>query len=100
MGAPRDYEGEGKADYPLGDWSKPFEPPEAGCPGAWYRTPFLGSLMRFYRSRDDNGGRTSNPELDATDDPLVRAAIRELEAWEDAARAEHLELVMRRTDNG
>lgn len=87
MGAPRDYAGEGKDPH----WAAPLEPREAGCPGAWYRTPFLASLLRYTRDRDEMGGRVANLELCATADPLVREAVRALEDFEDAALAAHRE---------
>lgn len=91
MGAPPDYDREGKPDdAAIGPWSAPKEDLEReGCPGAWYRTLFVESLMRFYRRRDDNGGRVANPALDRCSDPLVHEAILELEHWEDAWRAEY-----------
>ena len=87
MGAPRDYDQEGKTS----DWDRPREPAAAGCPGAWYRTAFIGSLFKFMRRVDGNGGRIENPELTRCDDPLVREAVAELEAHEDAAAAAHEE---------
>lgn len=102
MGAPPDYDREGKADDDVvGSWSEPREDIEReGCPGAWYRTPFIESLMRFYRRRDDHGGRVANPALDRCGDWLVHEAILELEHWEDAWRAEysacHLEAMKQR----
>lgn len=84
MGRSRDYSREGK-----GDWAAPNEPiAEMGCPGAWYRTPFLRSLDRYYRRRTENGGRVDNPALTQCTDPLVIDAIQTLEAYEDAAKAE------------
>lgn len=81
MGRPRDYAREGK-----GDWAAPCEPiAETGCPGAWYRTDFVASVLRYYRRRDDNGGRIENPTLTRCDDPLVHEAVLLLEAFEDQA---------------
>lgn len=62
-----------------------------GCPGAWTRTPFLRSLLTYYRRRDEHGGRVANRALDDCDDPLVHDAIAELEAHEETARADYLE---------
>jgi hypothetical protein len=87
MGAPRDYDQEGKDP----NWAAPNEPAAAGCPGAWYRTAFVRSLLRYYRRSDGNGGRVENPELADCKDPLIREAIREIENQEDAAAAEHYE---------
>ena len=95
MGAPRRYDLEGKR----GDWSHPVEDIErGGCPGAWYRTPFVASLLGFYRRRDQHGGRVANPALDRCDDPLVHEAIAELEAFEDAAWGDYMERRFRREE--
>jgi hypothetical protein len=84
MGAPRDYSREGK-----GDWAAPCEPiAEAGCPGSWYRTAFVDSVLRYYRRRDDNGGRIDNPMLTQCTDPLVHEAVLLLEGYEDQAISE------------
>lgn len=63
MGLPRNSEDE-----------HPPEPFTEGCPGAWYRSPFLQSLIRYMRQEN-----RSNPLLDRCDDPLVHAAIVEYE---------------------
>lgn len=87
MGRGRDHANAGKT----ADWAAPCEPiGETGCPGAWYRTAFLRSLDRYYRRRTEGGGRVDNPALTQSADPLVHEAIRTLEAFEDAAHAEHL----------
>lgn len=87
MGRGRDLAREGKAS----DWAAPCEPiADMGCPGAWYRTPFMRSLDRYYRRRTEGGGRVENPALARCDDPLVLEAIQTLEAHEDAAHAEHM----------
>lgn len=49
------------------NWQEPFDPPDYGCPGAWYRTPFIDSLDRYRRPRDDHGGRVHNPMFDSAD---------------------------------
>lgn len=90
MGAPPEYEREGKNDHDTrGPWHEPYEDiSEEGCPGAWYRTPFVESLLRYYRRRDDQGNRVPNPALDRCEDHLVHEAVLELEHHEDAWRAE------------
>lgn len=89
MGAPRDYSREGE-----GDWATPHEnPDEMGCPGSWYRSGFVQSLLRYYRKRDDKGGRVANPALDQCTDPLVHEAILVLESWEDEGWADYLDAV-------
>ena len=94
MGAPRDYDGEGK----VLDWDRPREPAAAGCPGAWYRTDFLNSLFRFYRRSDANGGRIENPALTRWADPLVHGAVATREGYEDAALSAHYEAEQRARD--
>jgi len=87
MGRPRDHVNVGKTQ----DWAAPFEPiADMGCPGAWYRTPFMRSLDRYYRRRDDHGNRVDRPALTQCTDPLVLEAIEILEAYEDAAHGEYL----------
>lgn len=92
MGRPRDYAREGK-----GDWAAPCEPiAETGCPGAWYRTDFMASLLRYYRrpAIDRDGcivGRIENLTLTRCDDPLVHEAVQILEVFEEQALAEFRE---------
>jgi len=84
MGRGRDYSREGK-----GDWAAPAERiDETGCPGAWYRTAFVDSVLRYYRRRDRNGNRIENPLLTRCTDELVLEAIRAIESYEDAAAGE------------
>lgn len=71
-----DYDERGPEEYPPED-------PEDGCPGAWYRTPFVGSLLKYRRRPDGNGGRVSNRMLDLCCDELVIEAVGVLEAYED-----------------
>lgn len=97
LGAPPRFDREGKDADPsephLRDWYKPLEPTDEGCPGAWYRTAFMVSLLRYYRARDEHGGRVSNPALDQSTDHLVHEAIRELELHEDSAFGDYLDYV-------
>lgn len=87
MGRGPNREREGKEP----DWSAPHEPiDEMGCPGAWYRTPWMRSLDRYYRRRTEGGGRVENPAFTQCKDPLVIEAILYLEACEDAAHAEYM----------
>lgn len=85
MGAPPRYEGEGR-DH---DWDRPLEPVENGCPGAWYRSPFAESVLRYRRRPDGNGGRIPNRLLELCEDELVIEAVETLEAYEDAWRADY-----------
>lgn len=64
------------------NWRAPLEDPSMGCPGAWYRTPFIDSLEPYYRRRDGNGGRIPNPRFDAAD-WQIQAAIMKLEEEEE-----------------
>lgn len=87
MGARRDYTREG-----TGDWAAPLENAEIiGCPGAWYRTDWLESLIRrYYRQPDEQRNRVPNPAYDKSDDMVVQEAIRLLEGFEDAAHADYM----------
>lgn len=90
MGRGRDHANEGMTP----DWATPHEPIyETGCPQSHARSPFVRSLERYYRRRDEHGGRVENPALSQCADPLVHEAIAALEAYEEAAHAEHMRLV-------
>jgi hypothetical protein len=66
---------------------EPLEPIEAdGCPGGWYRTPFVESVLRYARRPAGDGGRVPNRLLDLCDDELVIEAVERLEAHEDQWR--------------
>ena len=92
MGAPPRYDLEVQAN----DWAAPNEDIEnEGCPGAWYRTPFIESLLRYRRTACGDGGRVPNRLLDLCDDELVIEAINILEAHEDAWRGEAMAQRMR-----
>lgn len=93
MGAPPDYTGEGERP----DWDRPNENiADDGCPGAWYRTAFVESLLRYRRRPCEGGGRVSNPLLDRCDDEWIVEAVAELERWEDAWASEHIDAVIAR----
>lgn len=57
----------------------PFEEPEDGCPGGWYRSLFVASLLPYMRTRAEGGARNSNPLLDRCDDELVVQLVMYLE---------------------
>lgn len=93
LGAPPRYDREGKDR----DWHRPHEDIEReGCPGAWYRTAFMASILPYRRRPVDTGGwppascraRVPNPAFDGCDDPLVHEAIDFLESHEDAAHSD------------
>lgn len=84
MGRPPDYDNEGR-----GRWRHPPEDIEAeGCPGAWYRTPFVASLLRYVRRGDGKGGRVTNRFYDDCDDRFVIECVHIMEACDDASLAE------------
>lgn len=66
----------------------PPEDPEDGCPGAWYRTPWVASVLRYRRRPDGNGGRVPSRLYDTCADELVLEAVELLELLEDAWRGE------------
>ena len=100
MGAPADYSREGQPDDDMvGSWHHPMEDMlQAGCPGAWYRTDWISSVLRYYRRAVDGRGRIPNPSLDQCDDWLVHEAIQDLEAWEDAAHGDLMEAYRRQAE--
>jgi hypothetical protein len=57
------------------DWKHPWENPEHGCPGAWYRTPFIDSAYRYYRRQTRHGPRAQSPMFDAADWQTQRAIL-------------------------
>ena len=73
---------------------------ETGCSGAWYRTAFVDSVLRYYRRRDKQGNRIDNPLLSRCDDELVLESIRALESYEDIANAEAESAAIRRAQKG
>jgi hypothetical protein len=91
MGAPTCYQGEKTGQK---DWKMPKErPDETGCPGSWYRTDFVRSVLHYYRRKDDHGGRIVNRYLDQTDDSLVIEAINTLEVYESNWRDKYHEML-------
>ena len=63
---------------------EPIEPAADGCPGGWYRTPYVNSLARYVRRRTENGGRVPNPFFDRADWQTQEAALlyeEEQERW-------------------
>lgn len=67
----------------------PFEEPESGCPGAYYRTPLIDSLWPFMRRRTRDGGRVENP-LWRGAHWMILAAVQALEVEEERWHA-HVE---------
>lgn len=67
-------------------WKQPLERATDGCPGGWYRSRFVASLIPFMRMRVQGGQRVSNPLFDRCDDELVIALVLyheiEQERWE------------------
>jgi hypothetical protein len=62
----------------------PAEPASDGCPGGWYRTAYVGSVIPYLRRRTDGGGRVSNPVFDRANHLIQAAALeveREQERW-------------------
>lgn len=95
LGAPPRYDLEPGKDTPgRADWHHPHEDIEGeGCPGAWYRTPYVASLAPYLRRQDDHGGRIPNPRLDRCDDRLVLEAVALAEVEQEAALGEHLKII-------
>lgn len=64
---------------------QPWELPEEGCPGGWYRGRFVASLHQYLRTRTEHGGRNSNPLLDRCDDELIVQLVLYLEHEQESA---------------
>lgn len=75
--------------FHVGGRGRQAEPPEDGCPGGYQRSGLVCSLDRFFRQRDDHGGRISNPHLDRCDDFLVVDAVLFTEAEENRCRRDN-----------
>lgn len=71
---------------------RPPETHEEGCPGAWYRSRFVLSLIPYERAVSE-GVYSDNVLLSRCNDPLVIEAIHYLEMERARARAHHLELM-------
>lgn len=63
--------------HPPEDWRE-------GCPGGWYRSEFVRSVMPYVRRRTEGGGRTANPLFDRAP-AVVAAAVLYLEAEQEAS---------------
>lgn len=66
---------------------QPWEDPDDGCPGGWYRSRFVGSVLPYLRPSGGMGGRTSNPLLDRCDDEFLLQCVLYLEEQQDACDA-------------
>ena len=66
--------------------AQPFDDPAEGCPGGWYRSLFVESVLPYLRTRATGGVRNSNPLLDRCEDDLVIQLVlyleQEQERWE------------------
>jgi hypothetical protein len=75
--------------FNVGARDRGAEPVADGCPGGYQRSVLVGSIDRYYRRRDDHGGRVANPHLDRIDDFLVLDAVLYREAEEERCRNEN-----------
>lgn len=85
------------------DPDHPPEEPRDGCPGGWYRTPYVDSVLVYLRTRAENGARNQNHYLDATTDRRVLDAVYYVEREQErvfAYRAERLAEEMRKARKG
>lgn len=90
MGAHRRHDLEGVDGPGAEDWAAPNEPACDGCPGGWYRSAFLESVLRYRRRSTDGGGRVPNLMLEQCGDDVVLEAVEWLERAEDEWRNEYL----------
>jgi hypothetical protein len=67
------------ADDPDDNPVHPREDNEDGCPGAWYRCAFVGSLLKYERTISEDGVFSENVLLNRCTDRLVLEAIQHLE---------------------
>jgi hypothetical protein len=65
----------------------PWEDPDGGCPGGWYRSRFVDSVRPFLRMRAEGGSRVSNPFFDRCEDDLVLQLVMYLEQEQEAYEA-------------
>ena len=70
---------------------KPPEPNDDGCPGSFYRSRFVVSLIPYERVSYGEGGLNENLRLSRCQDPLVIEAIQTLEIERGRAHAHNVE---------
>ncbi|HUU96313.1 MAG TPA: hypothetical protein VM487_11280 [Phycisphaerae bacterium] len=86
---------EGTIDlYPV-DSNEPHERSADGCPGGWYRTPYVDSVAPYLRRRTEGGGRVENP-LFTTAPMQVQAAVMHYEAEQERWHAHKAEVTHQR----
>lgn len=73
----------------------PTELPTEGCPGGWYRSRFVASVLPYMRRRDDHGGRVQNHLLDRADDDLIYQLIAYAEEAQESSEAHMMAEVQR-----
>lgn len=64
--------------------TEPWEDPRDGCPGGWYRSPYVDSVAPYTRRRTETGGRVQNPRFDSAPWQVQDAVLyyeREQERW-------------------
>ncbi len=73
--------------YGANPCEEPKETHDEGCPGAWYRTRFVRSLIPYERVSSSDGVLSENIRLSRCDDPLVIDAVQYLEIERARARS-------------
>jgi hypothetical protein len=53
----------------------PHERTADGCPGGWYRSSFVDSIVPYLRRRTEGGGRVQNPRFDSASWQIQEAAL-------------------------
>jgi hypothetical protein len=82
------YLGRERLEQPEDGARNPLMPPEItdeGCPGGWYRSRFVWSLVDLLRVRTETGDRVRNPFFDESEDPLVWAWVLYFERCQEEA---------------
>jgi hypothetical protein len=75
------------------DPDHPYEEFTEGCPGGWYRTPYVDSVLVYLRTRSEHGVRNQNHYLDATTDRRVLDAVYYVEREQERLFARRAELL-------
>lgn len=62
---------------------EPWESPEQGCPGGWYRSRFVASVNPYVRARCEGGARVEHLLLARTDDEFLLQCVLVVEHEQD-----------------
>lgn len=74
---------------------QPTEDAREGCPGSWYRSRFVATLMPYMRRRAEHGARVPNLLLDRCDDDVIIQLVNYTEEQQEAYEAMVLQEIHR-----